>query len=156
MGRGDYYPVLIRAVEVLRERDIELWGLILDNPFDYVEKFAWSNQRDLIEPVDLIARSLDVEATARSLGLKFGLYANTDIQDLEPEGVFTQAERDQLYSVHQRNYFEAYRAAGGEPDFWNTYSWMKSPSKLTPDTEPYTQSWNVSQLIKRLRGLPED
>jgi hypothetical protein len=153
LGRGDYYPVLLRTVEVLREREIPLWGLILDNPYDYVEKLAFSNQPERIAPLDFVARLRDVEQTARSLGLKFGLYMNTGVQDLEPDGISSTEERDRMYYTHTRNYFERYRAAGGEPDFWSTYSWMKSPTKLVPETEPYTQSWDCAQYIERLRGV---
>jgi hypothetical protein len=154
LGRGDYYPTLLRTVETLRQRKVPLWGLILDNPYDYVEKQAASNQPERIAPLDFVARLRDVEETARALGLKFGLYMNTNLQDLEPEGILTPAERDQMYYTHVRSYFERYRAAGGEPDFWSTYSWMKSPTKLVPETEPYTQSWNVARYIERVRAIP--
>lgn len=153
LGRGDYHPMLLRTVEVLKQRAVPLWGLILDNPYDYVEKLALSNQSERIAPVDFIARLKDVEQTARGLGLKFGLYMNTDLQDLEPEGILTTAERDAIYYTHVRSYFERVRAAGMEPDFWSTYTWMKSPTKLVPETEPYTQSWNVGRYVRSLRGI---
>jgi hypothetical protein len=151
MGRGDYFPIVQRALQVLERRGTKPYALFIDNPYDFVEQLSESNQRERLGKIDLMARMLDFEKTTREFGLKFGFYLNTNAGDLEGP-LYSWEERDQIYWTHVSNYIEAYRAAGGRADIWSTYSWMKTPTRMIPETTPHTQSWNFLQLRKRLRG----
>ncbi|MHB1462053.1 MAG: hypothetical protein ACYC1M_12280 [Armatimonadota bacterium] len=152
-GRGDYYPALIETLNVLRQRGKSLYGVMVDNPADYAQKLYPSNQPEAIKNTDFIKRALELEKVVKQNGLKYAMWINTDIQDIEPDGTFDVATRDKMYYDHISQYAQLYRTLGGEPDIWVTFSWMKSPSLMGPETKPYTQSWDSKQLIMLLRGI---
>lgn len=151
-GRGDYYPVLLRTIERLKALGTPLYGLMMDCPYDYTLKLAPTNQPDAVRRIDFIKRLRDVEQIARAHGLKYGIFFNTDLQDYEPEGVLTPDQRDRIYFQHTLNFIDHYRKAGGTPDIYNTFTWMKAPTRFGPLDRPYTQMWNVNTFIDRLRG----
>ncbi len=152
-GRGDYYPALIETLDVLKQRGKRLYGVMVDNPADYAQKLFPSNQPEAITKTDFVKRALELEKVVKQNGLKYAMWINTDIQDIEADGTFDVATRDKMFYDHMSQYAQLYRTLGGEPDIWVTFSWMKSPSLMGPETKPYTQSWNGKQLITLLRGL---
>ncbi len=152
-GRGDYYPALIETLNVLMQRGKSLYGVMVDNPADYAQKLYPSNQPEAITNTDFIKRALELEKVVKQNGLKYAMWINTDIQDIEPDGTFDVATRDKMYYDHISKYAQLYRTLGGEPDIWVTFSWMKSPGLMGPETKPYTQSWDSKQLIMLLRGI---
>lgn len=152
MGRGDFYPMLNTFVDVLTKRGVRPYAIFIDNPFDYLEKYASTNQRERIKKVDLIARMVDVERTVHAMGLKFGFYWNTNVQDIDAP-MYTKEQRNKIYWEHLSNYIERLRNAGANIDIWSTYSWMQVPTEQIPETKPYTQAWNAKQLIMRLRNI---
>lgn len=152
-GRGDYYPALIETLNVLKQRGKSLYGVMVDNPADYAQKLYPSNQPEAITGTDFIQRALELEKVVKANGLKYAMWINTDIQDIEPDGTFDVPTRDKMYYDHISQYAQLYRSLGGEPDIWVTFSWMKSPSLMGPETKPYTQSWDSKQLIMQLRGI---
>ncbi len=152
-GRGEYSSVFLETLQILKVKGKKLDGVMVDNPADYAQKLAVSNQPDVIKSTDFIKRAIELEKLVKQHGLKYAMWINTDIQDIEPDGVFDTATRDRMYYQHMSAYAQLYRSLGGEPDVWVTFSWMKSPTEMYPETKPYTQAWDSLHLIKLLRKI---
>ncbi|MCL5270908.1 MAG: hypothetical protein M1457_10265 [bacterium] len=142
MGWGDYYPVVTKAIDAANAAGIPLAGVTVDFPYDYATGlvrhpgFANDPQR-----TDWIARIRELENLVHGRGLKFTLIVNSQRGG---------ARDPKLYSEDTLAYIDLYRAAGGKPDVWLVESWYRYPRRVVPETEPYTMTNLVWEVMKKV------
>jgi hypothetical protein len=145
---GDYYPVLEALVRKTRAAGMPLAGLVMDNPYEYMMGRIpvgppWPEPTKRPQETDWLARVLDLERTARGLGLAVSLIVNSQKGGHESDLAFVRYTLECL---------EAYRSRGGMAERYVFQTWYPHPEKLIPDTDPHSMTGMLRQALDVIKG----
>jgi hypothetical protein len=140
---GDYFDVIQTVLPKVAAdpRGIELAGLTVDIPYEYLTGERWTPARSPAwdpKTVDWVARVRDLEDYARSQGLDFNLIVNSET------GGQTS---NQLFYENTLRMLEIYMAAGGHPDRYIIQSWYPYPNVITPESGPVYSMTALAQAV---------
>lgn len=144
-GWGDYAEILAKAVAATKEGGIPLKGITVDNPYDYAIGEHRSNQPDVTEDMDWLARIRRLEDDVKAHGLRFGLIFNSQRAGDKETG------SDELYENETLEFLDLYCKSGGRPDNVIVQSWYHYPLRVIPETAPGTMTHLVGLVIERVR-----
>jgi len=143
---GDYFDVLQTILRKTQAGKISLLGVTVDNPYDYATGQRVSVKIPDPSKINWIARIRDLEEYVEGRGLQFNLIFNSE------RGGKESAER---FYEETLKFIEVYQAAGGSPKRYIIQSWYPHPKKVLPETEPYTMTALVKEVIKRIKGVSD-
>ncbi|MBE0646039.1 MAG: hypothetical protein IH600_18295 [Bacteroidetes bacterium] len=143
-GYGRYIDVL-NAVEAEKAvSGLYFDGLTVDNPYDYATGKAQTNQPALIAGVDWMQRLVELDAKAKSMGLKVNMIFNTN-----------GGRNAQGYSEQSLALIDLYHQRVGIPDGYWIQSWYQLPGAWLPETEAYTMTNLVREAMKKIATVPQ-
>ena len=140
MNWGDAHVAMETLFSVMRAEKQSISAIQADFPWRY---YAERPTDAVAASVDWPGRLLQLEAYARSNGVRFHLTANSE----------TGYVSAQAFAEDSLRYLDAYLAAGGKPDHFVVQSWYPHPKALLPESTPYTGSWLAARFIERLREI---
>ncbi|MFZ5831777.1 MAG: creatininase family protein [Planctomycetota bacterium] len=139
---GDYDQVVRIVLDKLKAAGIELDGVTVDNPYEYLIGEFRSVKIADPKTVDWLGRVRSYEDFARERGLKFNLIVNSQ------RGGKTS---DELFHRETLQMVDAFLAAGGRPDRWFVQSWYPFPKQIVPESAPHSMTALVKAVIQRTR-----
>jgi hypothetical protein len=142
-GFGDYDKVVRIVLKALRDAEIPLDGVTVDNPYDYLCGERPSLNLKDPKTVDWVARIRSYEEFARKQNLSFNLVVNS-----ERGG----GQSDQLFYEDTLKMVDTYLKAGGRPNRWIVQSWYPHPKQIVPEDAPYSTTALVKAVIERVNG----
>jgi len=147
-GEKGYYDAKAELETVIKKTaaaGIPLKGITVDNPYDYATGQHFSNQPSVTTGVDWVQRLRDLQDFCKQNKLEFGLIFNSERAGSEGSG------SDELYFKETLDFVDLYCSTGSIPDYYIIQSWYKHPSAYVPETEPYTMTNLVMEVILKLR-----
>ena len=137
---GDYDVAHRLALRKLKAAGIDLEGVTIDNPYDYLVGEHRSVNLDDPKSVDWLGRVRAYEDQARSDGLAVNLIVNSERGGHQSDELFY---RETLRMV------ETYLAAGGRPTRWFVQTWYPHPKEIVPEDAPNTLTALVKAIIEQ-------
>lgn len=144
-GYGNYYEVFNEMIRQFDSLNIHPAGITIDNPYDYAMGIAQTNQPQLINGIDWIARVLELEQMIKAENLKANLIFNSNLGGYIGNDSF---------HYHSLNYIDLYLQKGGNPDGYWMQSWYKHPQEWLPEYQPYTMTYLLLQTLNKIKGIP--
>jgi len=139
---GDYDTVIRTVLAKSDAAGIQLEGVTVDNPYEYLIGAFHSAKLTDPKSVDWLGRVCRYEDFARSRGLHFNLIVNSQ------RGGNTS---DELFYRETLQMVELYQRAGGHPTRWFVQSWYPLPKQMAPETAPYSMTALVKAVIQRVQ-----
>jgi hypothetical protein len=140
---GDYDQVVRVVLRKLKAAGIELEGVTVDNPYEYlIGERPSVNLKDPTS-VNWLQRVRTYEDFARAQELAFNLIVNS-----ERGG----HESDERFYSETLQMVDLYRKAGGRPTRWFVQSWYPHPKRMAPEDAPHTMTALVKAISERVRG----
>jgi hypothetical protein len=131
------------VLDKLRAAGIQLDGVTVDNPYEYLVGEHFSVNLADPKSVNWLARVRSYEDFAREQGLTFNLIVNS-----ERGG----NESDERFFLETLRMVDTYQHAGGRPTRWFVQSWYPFPQQMLPETAPPGMTALVKAVIERVRG----
>jgi hypothetical protein len=125
----------------LEAADIQLAGVTVDNPYEYLVGSHMSVKLKDPTTVNWIARVRSYEDFARGRGLKFNLIANSEAGG---------KESDELFYTNTLKMIDAYLKAGGRPHRWFIQSWYEHPVEVVPESARFSMTALVKAAMRRI------
>ena len=138
---GDYDTVVRVVLNKLEAADIQLAGVTVDNPYEYLVGSHMSVKLKDPTTVNWINRVRSYEDFARSRGLKFNLIANSEAGG---------KESDELFYTNTLKMIDAYVKAGGRPDRWFIQSWYEHPVRVVPESARFSMTALIKAAMHRV------
>jgi len=140
---GDYDTVVKIVLNKLKSAGIQLAGVTVDNPYEYLVGSHMSVKLEDPADVNWLARVRSYEDFARSAGLKFNLIANSEAGG---------KESDELFYNNTLKMIDAYIEAGGRPDRWFIQSWYEHPIQVVPESAKFSMTALLKAAIDRIEA----
>jgi len=140
---GDYDTVVRVVLKKLDAANIQLAGVTVDNPYEYLVGSHMSVKLEDPASVNWLARVRSYEDFARGGGLKFNLIANSEAGG---------KESDELFYNNTLKMVDAYVKAGGRPDRWFIQSWYEHPVRVVPESAHFSMTALVKAAIRRIEA----
>ncbi len=140
---GDYDTIVRVVLSKLDAADIQLAGVTVDNPYEYLVGSRKSATLKDPPGVDWLARVRSYEDFARRRGLTFNLIANSEAGG---------KESDELFYNNTLKMVDTYIGAGGRPDRWFIQSWYEHPVQVVPESARSSMTALVKAAIRRIES----
>ncbi len=144
---GDYHVVLENLIPAARKEGVRLRAVTVDTPYQHLMGLHKSVTLTHPEWINWLARLRDLEDYVHAHGLEFNLIINTEL---------SPSASDKNNYENCLEYIRLYREAGGAPERYLMQSWKKYPTKLLPETEPYTMTNLTKAVIEMVKGEAKD
>ena len=145
-GYGDFYDMLNKVFVAAQNRGVQINGLTVDCPYDYVLGIAKSNQASKIQTINWFQRLLELENMVKSHGWEFNLIFNSQKAGEKSRG----SNKD--FSDNVMNYLNDYLNLSGNPDGYWVQSWYYYPNVFIPEDSLYTMTHLSHKVIKRVKN----
>ena len=141
LGAGDYYYELTMASEAAKDAGIPLFGLVVNNPYDYAMGRHISSTETAETPsrIDWMTRLCDLENECNNRGINFILTLNCDASGKNGS--------DEKYYNDLLRYKNKYSEAGGTPEVYIVKGGTLSPSDIIPETKEFSLTYDASKFI---------
>lgn len=142
---GEYDDAHRLVYEGLKEAEIPLSGVTIDNPYDYLIGEHFSVSIPDPKSVDWLRRVRDYEDRCRDEGLEVNLIVNSERGGQQSDELFC---RETLEMV------DTYLHAGGRPTRWLVQTWYPHPKEVVPETAPSSMTALVKAVIEAVLSAP--
>ena len=143
---GDYDEVVTAVLEAARKSQTKIAGATVDNPYEYLLGTHRSVKLKPPSAIDWLARVRAYEDFCRENGLEFNLIINSEAGGKASDRLFFEKTLDMV---------SRYRKAGGKPDRYFIQSWYKHPTKIVPESEPYSMTSLAKAILTQVgEGKP--
>lgn len=139
---GNYWSVVQVLVKRTKEAGMPLLGITVDNPYDFAIGVVESKNKG-VGKIDWMGRVLDLERYVKSQGLEVNMIFNSE------RGGRTS---EKLYYDDTLKFIDEYTARGGSPNRYIIESWYENPTKVVPETEPYTMTALIKAVIEKTKA----
>lgn len=145
LGAGDYYYELTMASDAAKNAGIPLWGLVVNNPYDYALGRHAGDTETTEAPgsIDWMARLCDLENESNSRGINFILTLNCDVSGRNGS--------DEKYYNDLVRLKNKYNESGGTPEAYIIKSGISYPSSAIPETKLFSLTYDTSKFIAHIK-----
>lgn len=137
---GDYYYILDKFVKTAQSRNIKIFYVNADNPYDYAIGAVPGGNSTNLTKQKWTQRIVDLEHQVKSYGLSFGLIYNS------ARGGTSKIDNSLLYN-DTINYINYYYTSGGRPDNVVIESWYPRPDAMLPYSTYYTGAFTAQNAF---------
>jgi hypothetical protein len=140
---GDYHEVVTAVMKALKRSKISIAGATVDNPYDYL--VGTHKSASLRDPttINWIERIRSYEKFCRNNGWEFNLIVNSETGGKVSDERFFEDTLDMV---------DRYQKAGGRPNRYFVQSWYEHPSKIVPETVPYSMTALTKAIMLQLQA----
>jgi hypothetical protein len=145
-GAGDYYYELSLAAETAETAGIPLFGLVVNDPYDYAMGRHSGDLKTAETPsrTDWMARLCDLENECNTRGLNFILTLNCDSSGKNGS--------DEKYYNDLIHFMNKYTEAGGTPEAFIIRGGSSYPSYIVPETADFSLTYDASKFIANIKN----
>lgn len=141
VGAGDYFLEMSMIADTADDTGIPLWGLIVNNPYDYAlgRHGGETVTTDSPGSIDWMSRVYDLEKECDLRGMNFILTLNSDLTGRNGS--------DEKYYNDLIRFINRYSESGGNPRAYLIRGGVSFPSALLPETKPFTLTYDALKII---------
>ncbi len=145
LGEGDFFYELLLLSETAKEAHLPLWGLIVNNPYDYVmgRHIGDIETTEMTSSINWISRLNDLQTECNQQDINFILTLTCDLTGRNGS--------DEKYYNNLIRFKNKYNESGGDPEVYAIKNGISYPSSVIPETKLFTLTYDVSMFIEHIK-----